>query len=142
MSENTSSPATSATITEQELFREFLRFGYGHFDPFTGAPVVVITPRDFLADGGGYETLRYAFEGWIEELEESDNPADEMECMIDELTYRLDNLKEVRSRYDELQKHRAVESEEHDDARYTPRPASWPGSSEFWTNADLGEEAA
>ena len=134
---NTMTANLAPSISERELFAEFVKHGYIHCDPFTGAPSATINPMEALDAQASYLDYSDALLDWAQGLLECDDPLEEMTIAIENLGVFLQELREVRGNYSRLRDMRA-----HDDdgpKGYTPRPADWPGSSDFWSNITPNE---
>ncbi|MDN2580874.1 hypothetical protein [Aquibium sp. ELW1220] len=132
---NTSSVA-EASISEKELFSEFVRFGYNHSDPFSSEVGATQYPLDNLMGQAGFTDVSDNLIYWIGSLTECEDPADEMESMVDLVSDFLQELKEVAGTFRRLQSRRSVECDDEsdvwmdDEPRYELRPANWPNSDE------------
>ncbi len=130
--------ANDGTISERELFAEFVKYGYVHCDPFTGEGVMV-SPVEALESHSGYHAISEALNDWAEGLSDGDDPEAEMDECLDTLSGFVKQLREVLNNYRLLQAHRVVDDESIEYC-YTPRPANWPGSNEFWSNITPEED--
>ena len=145
----TSNPNTSSvaetSISEKELFSEFVRFGYNHSDPFTSEVGATQYPLDNLMGHAGITGVSDGLVYWIGKLTECEDPANEMERIADLVSDFLQEIREVCGTYRRLQSRRSVECDDEsgvlmdDKPRYEPRPANWPGSDEGVASNMTGE---
>lgn len=127
------------SVSERELFAEFVQHGYIHCHPFTGAPWGAINPLEALDAQVGDNDYSDALSDWAARLPESDDPGKEMDTAIDDLALFLQELREIRNKYSELRQWRAYDDD--GPTGYMPRPADWPGSSDFPSSVTPGRDA-
>lgn len=127
-------PANLDTIGEQELFAEFVRHGFGIYDPFTGEPLVTQSPLAVLQDGGVNGALEGIADSFAEIVHSAVDPLQRMEELSADMKDYALGLDRLCETYRHLQLVRSV-GEIGDEPRYTLRDQSWPSADmEFQTN--------
>lgn len=114
--ENTTTTALAATLTEKELFGQFLKMKIQHWTNF-GTILTDYMPAEALRTGGEWwDLMEYLGENLADALEADDNPTYGLETMISDLEDYIGNLRLVLSDFRELKGLKLIMPEEPDEA--------------------------
>lgn len=114
-SENMQPQASAATLTEKELFRQFLKMHIQHWTNF-GALSHNYTPEELLRDSGEWDFTTEFAERFTDALEDEENPGDGIRTMISDFEIYLENARLILSDFESLKAMRLVMPEEPDGA--------------------------
>lgn len=132
--ENNTTQAPAATINERELWAAFLPLTITKSvsaGPFEGFTVENYSPVDNLTDGGSYGSTEDIAIRLADEVVNSDNPDEELECWIEDLESYLNGLKLVQDHFRALKRMALVLPPE-------PEPDLWetdPAAYKEWEEA-------
>ena len=99
--ENNTTSAPAATISEKELWALFIANAW-HATSSMGVMVEQSKPDDLLRDAGAYGNIAELSSTLADTVEGADEPIAELDSFIDDLESYLENLKVVRDLFERL----------------------------------------
>ncbi len=113
--ETNTTAAPAATLTEKELFSQFLRMRISRLTSF-GALLTSYVPEDLLRDPGEYGYLAEFNERLMDSLGDEEDPAYWLEQSINDLEWYIRNLRLVHEDFEALKTTKLVLPEEPEEA--------------------------
>lgn len=134
--ENTTNTAAAATLTEKELWAQFLDTTIKTSIKVGAATLKgEIEPFDLIYTGGEYQITHDFAEAVTDELKETETPADDLETLIGDIEGYLLNLKFLRDKFAELKQEAFIFPEQPDEDVCSEEEYG------AWENAAIAAEA-
>ena len=132
--ENTMARASAATISEKELWAAFFPLTITKsvsISPFNGLTVENFIPANHVVDYGNYGSTEELADRLADEVADSENPHETLECWIEDLENYVSGLKLVQDHFRALKRMALVMPPE-------PEPDLWktdPAAYKAWEDA-------
>ncbi|RFB95357.1 hypothetical protein B5K11_10510 [Rhizobium leguminosarum bv. trifolii] len=128
--ENSTPASPAATLTEKELFAEFLQMQIVTHAAMFGQSAATYKPDDWLRDPGEEWRLEELTTRLADRIAESETPADDLDGALQELVNYVDLLKRVIEDFRWLKQARLAETDDETE-RFEPLASARPVSANF-----------